>query len=553
MKIRIKILLVVLPLLTIAIVMVGAASYLLASSSVNRLAVEFFDFMSEEVVNYAEGQWNLLVDNKVAGNPFMEGAAKLAVENFCRGILQSDTQGIFALSSTTDDIAMQVGAVSLLPEELDALKPYIAQGTRDFITIQAGGAARVAYTIPFGPFGWQFFITEERSRFYGPIEQIFRTSLFILLGTAAVGTLLLFFMARYLTNPMEEVVKTMRSIIESSDLTETVPVYYKDEVGQLSTTFNHMLKTLSIAYEQIKRYALDAAIAQKRETKIRNVFQLYVPKDVIEEVFVNPEKMLIGNNRDISILFSDIRSFTTISENMAPDDLVNSLNRYFSTMVNIIMDRSGVVDKYIGDAIMAIFGAPVSHGNDCLSSVLTGLEMIGALNSFNKAQTKLHAPEFRIGVGINFGTVTVGNIGCDKKMNYTVIGDAVNLASRLEGLTKKYKEPVLFAESVYKRIKGDLPCKIIDRVAVKGKTQGVPIYTSCLSLTEREAEAWKYHEDAAELYYERRFEEALPGFRKALSLLPGDPAASRFEERCLAYIGNPPPASWDGVEIMAEK
>jgi class 3 adenylate cyclase/HAMP domain-containing protein len=543
---------VVLPLLTVAVIMVGVSSYLLAAASVNRLAVDFLNLMAEEVRNYADGQWNLLVDNNVTEDPLMEHAAKLAVESFSRGILRSDTQAIFALDA--EGVAdMYAGPGSLSSEEREALKGYGLEKRQGFITITVGGITRVAYTIPFTPFAWQFFITEERSRFYGTIEAIFRTTLYILIGTLIAGTLILFIMTQYLTNPMEALVKTMWTIIESNNLNASVRVYYNDEIGQLSETFNLMLKNLAKAYEQVKQYAFDAAVAQKREMKIRNVFQLYVPKDVIDEVFVNPEKMLIGNNREIAILFSDIRSFTTISERMPPDDLVNSLNRYFSIMVNIIMDRDGVVDKYIGDAIMAIFGAPISHKNDALAAVLAGLEMMDRLKDFNTMQRAYNAPEFHIGVGINYGIVTVGNIGCDKKMNYTVIGDSVNLASRLEGLTKKYQEPVLFSEGVYTKIAHELPCRVLDRVAVKGKTQGVPIFTSRLNLREEEQEAWNCHREAAEWYYKREFQKALAGFQQILTILPEDPAALRFQERCYRYIAAPPPEDWDGVEVMTEK
>jgi class 3 adenylate cyclase/HAMP domain-containing protein len=548
----VKILLIVLPLLTVAIVMVGGASYLLAASSVNRLAMEFFDFMAEEIRDYAEGQWNLLIENDVVGNPLMEDAAKLAVQNFSRALLRSDTQAIFALD-TEGNLAMNVGPVLPSPEERALLRSLVNGNSREFLTVKIENKTRVAYTIMFAPFSWYIFVTEERSQFYGAVEQIFRTSLYILLGALIVGVLLMVSMAMYLTKPIEMVVATMRHIIDSNSLTEEVPVYYKDEIGQLSATFNYMLKTLAEAYEQIKHYAFDTAVARKREMKIRNVFQLYVPNDVIEGVFVNPERMLVGNNQEIAILFSDIRSFTTISERMAPDDLVNSLNRYFSIMVNVIMDRNGVVDKYIGDAIMAIFGAPVAHANDALAAVLAGLEMMSALNQFNQLQTKLGAPEFHIGVGINYGIVTVGNIGCDKKMNYTVIGDAVNLASRLEGLTKKYKEAVLFSESVYEKLPRELPCRVLDRVAVKGKSQGVPILTSRLKLNNAETEAWKYHAEGVKLYYDRNFQKALAVFEKILIILPKDPAALRFEERCRIYIKNPPPPEWDGVEVMTEK
>ena len=238
---------------------------------------------------------------------------------------------------------------------------------------------------------------------------------------------------------------------------------------------------------------------------------------------------------------------------MAPDDLVNSLNRYFSTMVNIIMDRDGIVDKYIGDAIMAIFGAPATHDNDAISSVMSGLEMTAALNEFNKLQISLKAPEFKIGVGINYGIVTVGNIGCNKKMNYTVIGDAVNLASRLEGLTKKYRQPILFSDTVWEKVYRDLPCRTIDKVAVKGKSLGVPIFTAKLAITDVEKEAWQYHEQAVAYYYARDFNKAITNFSKVLSLLPNDFIADSFINRCNIYKSNPPPEDWDGVEVMHEK
>jgi class 3 adenylate cyclase len=345
----------------------------------------------------------------------------------------------------------------------------------------------------------------------------------------------------------------MRRIITSNDLTERVPVEYKDEIGQLSHTFNMMLGELGKAYESIKRYAFDAAVAQKKETKIRNIFQLYVPKDVIEEYFQNPESMLVGNNRLISILFSDIRSFTTISEKMEPEDLVNSLNRYFGLMVDTLMERGGVVDKYIGDAIMAIFGAPKKHTDDALRSVLAGLEMTESLEVFNLGQRERGKPEFRIGVGINYGVVTVGNIGCDKKWNYTVIGDAVNLASRLEGATKMYHQPLLMSQAVRDRVVNEVRCRQVDKIAVKGKSEGVSVFTARSMLTPDELKAWPLHEAAVEKYYARDFTAAVDGFREVLTLLPDDFPASIYLERAMSFAKSPPPEGWDGVEVLTEK
>lgn len=552
MSIRLKIILVVIPLLIASVVPVGMSSYFVAASSVTRVAVDFLDFKSTELEKYAENQWNLLVDNGFVGRSDMEQAAKAAVEAFARSILRSPTETILAVDPS-GTVTMRAGPAVPQEAEKANLADLAKAGQRGFVSLKIGGMDRVAATLPFAPFRWQMFVTEERRTFYGDVETIARTSLYILLGAMVVAILILLFLTRFLTKPIGTVVQVMRRIIESNNLKERVPVVYRDEIGELSHTFNLMLEELDTAYTQIKRYAFEAVVAQKREMKIRNIFQLYVPKDVIDEVFINPEKMLVGNNRDVAILFADIRSFTTISEKMAPDALVNSLNRYFSSMVDIIVARDGMVDKYIGDAIMAVFGAPVSHGNDAYDSVVAGLEMTVALELFNKEQLRLGAPEFRIGVGINYGIVTVGNIGCDKKMNYTVIGDTVNLASRLEGLTKKYHQPILFSESVYDQLAGRLPCRVVDKVAVKGKTQGANILTARFTLNQAETEAWKIHEEGIERYYRRDFSGAAGVFERILTLLPEDTVALQYLDRCKTFIRNPPPADWDGVEVMTEK
>ncbi|TCW60076.1 adenylate/guanylate cyclase domain-containing protein [Treponema sp. J25] len=552
MSIRLKILSVVLPLLVTSVVLVGGASYFLAVSSVTAVAFDFLSFKAEEVEQYAESQWKLLVENGKVGEPEMEAAAQAAVVSFARSVLRSDTEAICAFDRE-GNLAMVVGPLSFKPEEQRLLQDYGAQQKRGLVNFLAQDINRVAVTFPFVPFGWQVFVSEQESTFYGQARRIGQFSVYILVGALVVASALLLLFARFLTRPIRIVTDTMQSIIETNNLSERVPVLYRDEIGRLSYTFNVMLQELEQAYTQIKKYAFEAVVAQKRETKIRNIFQLYVPKDVIDEVFMNPEKMLVGDNRDVAILFSDIRSFTTISEKMAPDELVNSLNRYFSIMVDVIMGKNGVVDKYIGDAIMAVFGAPVKHGNDALDSVLAGLGMIDALSIFNAEQKKLGGPEFQIGVGINYGIVTVGNIGCEKKMNYTVIGDTVNLASRLEGLTKKYHQPILFSQSVYEQVKDQVLCRTVDKVAVKGKTIGVPIYTSRTRITEKETEGWYIHEQALGLYYERDFSGARGLFERVLSLIPEDPLAKEYIQRCGVYEKSPPPPEWDGVEVMTEK
>ncbi len=552
MSIRLKIILVVLPLIVASVVLAGMSSYFSAAASVTRIATQFLSFKASELQKYADGQYKLLAENGLAGRPDMEAAAKSAVGSFARSILRSPTEAIVALGDD-GSLAMSAGAALPSASELPALIAFDGSGASGFSTIKMGGSERVASRFRFEPFGWTVLVTEDRAAFYGDVEAIFRFTMLVLAASVALSVLLLLLTARYLTRPLEEVSSAMRRIIGSNDFSERVPVEYKDEIGQLSHTFNMMLGELGKAYESIKRFAFDAAVAQKKEMKIRNIFQLYVPKDVIDEYFQNPDSMLVGDNRLVSVLFSDIRSFTTISEKMEPDDLVTSLNRYFSLMVDTIMDQGGVVDKYIGDAIMAIFGAPTKHDDDALRSVLAGLEMSSALEAFNRGQRERGKPEFRIGVGINYGIVTVGNIGCEKKMNYTVIGDAVNLASRLEGATKKYLQPILMSQSVRDRVAGTVTCRQVDTVAVKGKTEGVRIYTARTRLGPDETRAWPIHAEALAAYYSRDFTRAADGFREVLDLLPEDRPAALFLDRSLGFSRAAPGPGWDGVEILTEK
>jgi class 3 adenylate cyclase len=314
-----------------------------------------------------------------------------------------------------------------------------------------------------------------------------------------------------------------------------------------------MMHQLDGSYQQIKEYALNAAMAKRDEQKIRSIFQKYVPHDVIETYFKNPESMLVGDTRDVAILFSDIRSFTTISESSRPDELVTALNRYFSILVDLIMDNHGIVDKYIGDAVMAFFGAPVSHENDALDAVRSAASIAEALDRFNAEQEKTGGPIFQTGLGINYGEVTVGNIGSERKMDYTVIGDTVNLASRLEGLTKYYSQPLIISSTVQERVADTVPCRLIDTVVVKGKTVGERIYTARNTLSSAEEEAWSIHAQAMDLFYGREFRKAERLFRKVLKILPGDPAAEMFLQRAKELATAPPGEDWTGATIMSQK
>ncbi|MCL2809249.1 MAG: HAMP domain-containing protein [Treponema sp.] len=556
MKIRLKMFLVVLPLIIVPLFLAQTASYFHAVNGITRLTRQHLGFKLGELEKYTNNQWSLLTENNFAGRTDMVEAAKKSVEQFARSILLSDTEIIFAAGKNS--IVMSTSTFNSDPKEFYTLLNLLEQENQGLQSAIIGGEKRIFQSFYFTPFDWHIIISEREDVFFKDARNITLQTIISICASVILAVFLLILITNRLTNPMRRIVQTMNTIIDTANLSSKVDVEYNDETGILAQTFNKMTDELDSAYSQIKRYAFDAVLAGKKEERIRHIFQKYVPNDVIERFFASPEKMLVGDNRELSILFSDIRSFTTISEGMAPDDLVNSLNRYFSGQVDIIYNRKGIVDKYIGDAIMAFWGAPEKHEDDALQSVLSGIEMIDAVKKFNENQRKIGKCEFQIGIGLNYGEVTVGNIGSERKMDYTVIGDAVNLASRMEGLTKTYHSDILISESLFEILRktaqnSGLHYRLLDTVAVKGKTKGVRIFTVKKTLTENEQKTWSVHNQGMKLYYHRSFNEAALKFKEVLSILTEDFNARNLLDRCIDYAKNPPPENWNGVEVMKSK
>jgi adenylate cyclase len=552
MSIRSKIILIVLPLIMGPLVITGYVDSLTARNGITRVVTSLLQFKEEELLSYASGQWSLLVDNKLAGNAKFLGATKSAVESFARNMIRSDTELILAVDAKAE-VAMSTAAISLEPGEKAALGKLIEEKGFGWRSLRLGGIDRVCQVAAFQPFEWYFLVSEERTVFYAAVNDLYRQTGIILAFSLAVAVGLLLAFSYILIRPLRSMVGTITEIMATSDLTKKVEVRYRDEIGELGQTFNLMTEQLHKADELIKGFALQAVVAQHKEQKIRNIFQKYVPKNVIDQLFANPESMLMGEDRVLALLFSDIRGFTTISEKMLPNEVVESLNAYFRIMVDVIMSNMGIVDKYIGDAIMAFYGAPVMTGNEAHQAVKSAFEMIAALKDFNVWQARRGSPEFRTGIGINYGLVTVGNIGSEKKMDYTVIGDMVNIASRLEGLTKYYKQALIFSESVARKVEGDFRCRLLDRVVVKGKSSGSGIYTSKPVLSAKEEAAWKASDEGMEAYFARDFETASRRYRSVLEILPDDEPAAILLERCADYIKNSPPAEWTGAAVMQDK
>ena len=289
----------------------------------------------------------------------------------------------------------------------------------------------------------------------------------------------------------------------------------------------------------------------KFERNIRKAFSRFVPEQIIDELVDGAEteaKVGVGEKRDVAILFCDIRSFTNISEHNKPETIVSFLNRYFTIMCTIIKKYGGTVDKFMGDAIMALFGAPVSYEDNCRRAVAAANEMREAVSQIEMEDLILPSGmKFNIGIGIHYGDVIVGSIGSADKTDYSVIGDNVNLASRLEGLTKTYGTMILVSQAVKDDIKSeDFIYRHLDNVKVKGKEHPVPIYAVDKGVEDFSKAYREYYDKAFALYQKGVWNLAREYFQKALDECEGDKAASLMVERCDEFILRPP-ENWDGA------
>ena len=287
-------------------------------------------------------------------------------------------------------------------------------------------------------------------------------------------------------------------------------------------------------------------------------FKKYVPADLVRQLNdLHKEAVLGGEKKTLSIFFSDIADFTAIAEHLSPEALVENLGIYFRGMSYTILENGGTLDKYIGDAIMAFWGAPVDRTNHASLACTSALKCQKYLEQLAVGFTRAGKPLFNTRIGIHTGEVIVGNIGYEERLNYTIIGDSVNLASRLEGLNKYYGTRIIISDETLAQIAGEFVTRKIDLVAVKGKSNGVGIYELVGTkddLTADRLESIKLYSQAMELYLSRQWQEALPIFQEALRKSGGaDRASGLMVERCTEYSATPPQSDWTGVYAFHSK
>jgi len=328
---------------------------------------------------------------------------------------------------------------------------------------------------------------------------------------------------------------------------------FADKVQWLS--FVIPAATLAANYAGITSVRMVREESEKRQ--IRKTFSQYLSPGVIELIEKDPEKYIRtgGEMKELTILFSDIRGFTTISENLTPDELVKLLNEYFGQMTEIVFATNGTLDKYIGDAIMAFWGSPYPQEDHAFRSCSCALQMVRGLATLNEKLQAAGRPPIGIGIGLNTGLVNVGNMGSERRLSWTVMGDNVNLASRLEGITKQYHVQLIISEATYRHVASHFVCRELDKIRVKGKTHPVNIY-ELMDIAENRStyeSLLSQFDGAMTAYRAQNWNEAANLFAEILTTFPNDGPTQVFLERAVEFSEHAPEGEWDGVYVMKTK
>lgn len=313
--------------------------------------------------------------------------------------------------------------------------------------------------------------------------------------------------------------------------------------------------TLAANYAAITSFRMIFEEREKR--KLRKTFSQYLSPGVISLIEKDPKRYIRpgGQLKELTVMFSDIRSFTTLSEKLTPDELVQLLNEYLGEMTDAVFATNGTLDKYIGDAIMAFWGSPYPQEDHAFRGCSCALQMIRRLEKLNQKWKAEGRSPISIGIGLNSGAVNVGNMGSAKRLAWTVMGDNVNLASRLEGINKEYRTHIVINETTFHQISSQFICRDLDKIRVKGKTQPVNIY----ELLDYSSEKFRYDDllarfaAAMDAYRAQNWKDAAAGFGQLLENYPDDGPTQTFLQRSLDFIDQSPEEEWDGVYTMKTK
>ena len=360
---------------------------------------------------------------------------------------------------------------------------------------------------------------------------------------AALGLVFAVLVSGGMTRPVRRLLEGARAV-EAGHLDETLPVTSQDEIGHLTTAFNRMVEQL------------------RHKERIRETFGKYVDPRVVEGLIDRPTLAVEGQRRVMTVLFCDVKGFTSASEGMTPQGLVKVMNRYFSVMSAPIRDHGGIIDKYIGDAIMAYWGPPFTEDADqARLASLAAIEMLARVASLRSEFPEILGVRslpisFDIRIGIATGEALVGSIGSELMMSYTVMGDTVNLASRLEGANKVYGSRILVSEATVAGAADAIEAREIDRVVLLGQTEPQAVFEIMGrkgELTAAQTELLTHFSEGLVAYRARRWDEALRAFAAALESVPNDGPSMTFIKRIDSLMKTPPGEDWDGSWRLEQK
>jgi adenylate cyclase len=324
------------------------------------------------------------------------------------------------------------------------------------------------------------------------------------------------------------------------------------DVGIIRNVLFPILSLLSV-YLAITIYKYFNEFNQRRF--LRKAFAYYVPPSVLDEIIKSPEQLSLGGQqRVMTVLFSDIEGFTSLSEDMSPEEVSKMLNYYLNRVSKQIFEYNGVIDKFVGDAVVAFWNAPLTDEEHAMNACRAAIGMRHEVRMMQDEMKKMGVEHFNARIGVNTGEMVVGNMGSDMRFNYTVLGDNVNLGSRLEGINKQYDTGVMIAESTYQAVKGRVVARHIDTVVVKGKKKGVKIY-ELLGIgdpTGQEADLIEQFEAGRQLYEKGEFKKAHTQFEHLAGMYPDDGPTKIYLNRCQEFIDQPP-AHWDGIYRLTNK
>jgi adenylate cyclase len=332
----------------------------------------------------------------------------------------------------------------------------------------------------------------------------------------------------------------------------------------LAAGFNQMLNLCDPLFTAVGGFLVAMTMLSftdgRERRRIRQILGQYVSPAVLSSVLSDPSgdrlKAEVGSEEHLTLFFSDLRGFTAITEQYPVETVVQALNAYLSRMVSIIFAQGGTLDKFIGDAIMAFWGAPMRDHRQHHRAITAALEMQAAMAPLNRDGRCNGFPQLRMGIGIHSGDVILGNIGSRKKLDYTVIGDSVNFTARLESLTKFYQARILISETTYRHVADEFCCRSVDRVCVQGKTKPIQIY-EVLDFADTKNEALRnlaqLSTEGFRRYQQRDFTTALEHYAHLRRRYPQDQIGRLFTERCEQFLDSPPPISWQGEFVCQNK